>query len=1082
MLVRVKKIFWILFILFDLCILGAGLWGLYYLESDAPRLELERLFSEALGREVVFEENLDLIFYPWLGIDTGSISVSAAPDAEYPHQLTVKGIDFKVRLLPLLHGNLEVDTIIVNSPVFRMDRGKDGKLDLPAMGESNAVSGSDPRIPFIKSITVRGVSIVNATSTYTDVGSGYSFKVSGVNVRTGLLRKDTPLAFDLSAALDADIMELSAKINIKGLMDFSVHDRTVSFSETSLSMHAESDKLLGPGESVQGIASLDFDLVEGLIDVKGLVVQGAGIRLSGSARCTDIYHAPDFKGTLKSTRFDPKAVFSRFTPVPIPAEFKDILNSASFIVDFHSTLNKTTLTNMVLAVDDTMIMGELSLKNYRQPWVEFDILADSIVLDPYAKLFGLAKNDPGQNAAVKSANSESPASKFRQVVIADLVRQIPCNGKLEVAKFAYDGIRLENTRLAISPGPKVASLSVGKGSYLDGDFALRADLSFDEQKGKDLLYLSGKGEVSPFSMARLPVKFDGVKFESGKAGLKLNSLTSQGKTPGELVRNIELDIKLEGKKIAAVITRKEVPEQYRNVHAKSLSLAFTTIPLGGTAPLGFVGRKADVNISGNILKPSVSIDSSFTGDIFCNRRSPDSWRVKNGKLKLSLGGTGFPLLKKGFSLSLAGAAGLEDKSLKLDEISLKSGKVKLMGSIDAKRLGEDTATANGILKIADTECAEIFDLFGVEKPQTKDPRAFDSVELDSSFQLNGENLNLRVNNCRLDTASAAGTFELVDFSNPVLNFVVKGDHIDVDRFLPPEEEDENLANNGTQSKSSGFESVENYKFPEWQFPDKFLGSINATGRVECNYFRIFDFGGSKASADVSMQNAVIDIRNIKADFHEGNAAGRISLGLRNGTVELGTDLEARGFQAGLFFADYVGRDIVRGRSDASLKISGNSTANIDLVDTLGGDFAFKITDGSYFFAVTDDKGKKSKKDLKPTDFSVMKGVISGKGGRFKVKNYTLKTDYLTATAVGGFSFPDDSIDLNVNADIIRLPNLYLKIVNALLDAITGVNVHVSGRLNDPKVEVKGLERWGDVLGDVLGLPEDSFMFFRKLIF
>lgn len=62
MLLRVKKLFWILFILFDFCILAAVVGGVYYLESDGPRLELEKILSEKLGREVFLKKILILSF------------------------------------------------------------------------------------------------------------------------------------------------------------------------------------------------------------------------------------------------------------------------------------------------------------------------------------------------------------------------------------------------------------------------------------------------------------------------------------------------------------------------------------------------------------------------------------------------------------------------------------------------------------------------------------------------------------------------------------------------------------------------------------------------------------------------------------------------------------------------------------------------------------------------------------------------------------------------------------------------------------------------------------------------------------
>lgn len=446
--------------------------------------------------------------------------------------------------------------------------------------------------------------------------------------------------------------------------------------------------------------------------------------------------------------------------------------------------------------------------------------------------------------------------------------------------------------------------------------------------------------------------------------------------------------------------------------------------------------------------------------------------LRDSALDLSVDGSGLPVVKRGFELSLAGAGSLMDRSLELDKFSLKSGKIKISGGLQAEGLATDTAAGNGTLRLDKTDCAEIFSLFGVEKPETRDPTAFKTCELDTSFQLNGENLNLQVSRCSLDNATAEGTFQLLDFSRPVLNFTAYGHNVDVDRFLPPAEE--RPAVNATEALE--------VRLPEWRFPDGLLGAINASGSVECDYFRIFDFGGSRVSADVDMQNSVIDIRNIKADFHRGNLAGKLALGLRNGTVSLDTDFEGRGFDAGLFFVDYVGRDCVNGKTDASLKIKGHSSANTWFTDTMTGSLVFRIIDGSYLFASTAALEKKDNKEVTPTAFSLMRGAIEGRNGTFRVDDYQLKTNYLTATATGGFSFPADSINLRVDANIIKLPNLYLKIVNALLDALTGVNVTVTGKLSDPKVQVKGLERWSDVLNDVLGLPKQSFMFFRDLIF
>ncbi len=1072
MLHRVKKIFWIIFLLFDLCLLAGVMGGIYYIESESPRNELEAYLGKITGRKVVFEENLDFVFYPWLGFQTGAVSVSDLPAENALPMVTVKDIDFKVRLLPLLMGKIELDTVIVDSPVLRIDREKDGKLNLPIenISTKDQQGRSGVGTFLFKSISVRGVSVENATCVYHDAVTGNEFNLSGINVRTGPLAKDSPVAFTVNANLNTDLLDIEAAAEVKGLLHVSFKNDTVDLTDTSLSLHVVSDKLLGSGGSIEGIASLDFDLVKGEIDVLNLVLQSMGVRLTGSAVCNNIYGDPSFTGELKSTKFEPKALFSRFIPEKIPPEMDKVLNSASFSVVFNSTLKKTELKNLVLAVDDTVFRGEFSVQDYTNPWAEFNVSADSLILDSYAKLFALKKS----SKPVKSDQSAA-ASKFKNLVIADLVRRIPCNGKVEIGKLTYDGLRMDNCRLSISPGPKIASISVQNGTYLDGKFAVKANLAFDKEKDQDTLFLSGAGSVTPVSLTQLPVKIDGLKFTSGKGQFTLGSLSSNGKTLGEIIKNLKADVSVDGTNVKASLGSKDIPAQFRQLNGKNVHVGINVAPLRITPIDGMAGRNIKLNLSCGLLSPAANISGDFSGSVFAARNCTNGFLVKGGKLSLSLDGKAIPVFKKKVTLTCQGEASLKNRSVKLNNFIINSGKVKVEGDLNAERLGDETASVAGHLLLKETDCSDLFSVLGVEKPATQDPDAFRDIALDSSFQINGDNLNWRVNSCSLDNANAKGTFEVSNFKKPVLNFVLQADNVDVDRFLPPD-------NTVAKERPAGARKTVTPKVAEWQFPETFLESINATGKVHCGSFRIYDFAGSRLSADVGMEHSVINIRNIKGIFHQGNIAGKLSIGFKNNTVALTTDLEARGFQAGLFFADYVGREYVKGIADSSVKLSGHSSANIDFIDTLSGRYAFKVVNGSYLFAEKIDKKSNDKKKLNPTSFSVLKGVIDGEKGVFTVKNFLLNTTYMRATAKGGFDIPADSINVHVNADIVELPNLYLKIVNAFLDAITGVDVHVSGRLSNPQVNVLGLQRWNEVFSDILGLPEKSFSFFNKLLF
>ena len=76
------------------------------------------------------------------------------------------------------------------------------------------------------------------------------------------------------------------------------------------------------------------------------------------------------------------------------------------------------------------MQGDFSLKDYKNPWVEFNVRANSIQFDPYEKLLDLEKTVRALHRPTDDQHRKKHI--FRDMVIADMVKKIPCNGRLEV--------------------------------------------------------------------------------------------------------------------------------------------------------------------------------------------------------------------------------------------------------------------------------------------------------------------------------------------------------------------------------------------------------------------------------------------------------------------------------------------------------------------------------------------------------------------------------------------------------------------------------------------------------------------------
>lgn len=1070
MVLRLKKFFWIFFLCIDFILLGAIVGGVYFFESSACKTTLESSLGKLLDRKVVIEKNLDLTFYPWFGVNSGPVHIFSDANGT-TEQISVKKMILGVKVLPLLRGNIELDTIQVDSPLVRIDRRSNGSFNFPSIKYSAQQGSGGFGLGFINSVSIRGVAVNNATCIYHDVASSNEFEFTGISIRTGPLRKGQTVAFDIGADLNTALLDINAQAHLKGLLDFSLADHSIKISDTSLNARVDSDALFGRDNTVQATASLDFDPIEGSVNISGLVVRGNAATFSGAGKGRNLYNSPVIEGSLQSTKFDPRVLLERYLPHKISINSENVLSRAKLSCNFRVSMKGAEFNNIVMKVDDTSCSGYFSLKDFSHPWCEFNIVADYLKFDKYLPLFRRTTDSYANNSeSVKTKSAKVGIDKN----IAYYVRMIPCKGKLELAHFIAGGFDLKQVDLDVSPGPDVLNLNIGSGKFYDGVFTIDSKLLMSNQKS-DQLKLIGSGSISEFSLNKAVRSKEKFQILSGKAAASKVSLTSTGKSIRELRSNFSAKIEavLKGARF------RPSPEYFKGRSSDILLdraelTTLVSLPDKSSPEPGLVGQKIDMHFNVTALKPKVKVSGFFKGNIF-HSILEDSFRLnfKNVDFSVTAAGTDIPVLKK--PLTVRGQLGYRYDTQGLE---LRDGVVESNGvavHLDTKAVGlGGKLKADGSLHLDKTECTKIFGVFGIDKPEAQAGDAYGPAEFHSSFQLDDHHLKLNVTKASLDDAVAVGTFQFPDYMKPEFSFKLYADKVDVDRFLPPDEVNviDRIRKNN-QAKT---------KFPEWQFPDKFLKSVKATGEVTCKFFRLFDISGEDITANVAMRDSVINVSDIVSRFHQGDLKGNLSIGFKKNAVKLNMNFDAKRFQSGPFFTEFIGRDYVKGLTDASATIVGRSSANTDFIDTMNGELFFNIKDGEYRLKSSGSEGK-NKKDVKATKFSIARGHLKGVDeGRFQVKDFLLKTNFITATAKGGFDIPDDSISVIVKVNIITFPDLYLNLLNTFLSAISGVDIHISGKLRQPHVDVKGLMRWDNVFEDILGLPGKSFSFIKDALF
>ncbi|NNF62202.1 MAG: AsmA family protein [Gammaproteobacteria bacterium] len=204
-----------LLIIFVLAVAGFA----FLFDPNALRDDITRIVEKQTGRQLAIEGDLSLSYFPWLGFEAGSTTLSNAPGFDEPVMASFESASASVKLLPLLQRRVELSKVTLD--------GVDLKLAVNAEGVSNwddlaalqgEDTGDDPDSDGTGFSTqgVGGIELNEARISYADATTGDSYLIKDLELQTGPLVPGT--AFELAARgdIEAGSLEIAGPVSLSG--------------------------------------------------------------------------------------------------------------------------------------------------------------------------------------------------------------------------------------------------------------------------------------------------------------------------------------------------------------------------------------------------------------------------------------------------------------------------------------------------------------------------------------------------------------------------------------------------------------------------------------------------------------------------------------------------------------------------------------------------------------------------------------------------------------------------------------------------------------------------------------------------
>jgi len=394
-----------------------------FVDVNRYKPELEKYVSEATGRPLSVGGDVRLSLFPWAGVSFSDLKLGNTPAFAEKDFLAVKSFDVRVKLLPLLFKQVEVDRLVVLEPRIFLVSNKDGRVSWdfgakPAEAEPSTRPVPTPAptgLP-IQSFMVGELSIQNGQLTLIDHGKGSRREISRMNLSLKDVSLERPVRFSFSA----------------------------SFNQKPLAAEGR----FGPVGANIGQAAVPLEIKTEAFDQLKLQIKGT---------VENLLAAPRASLAVEASEFSPRKLFAEIgQPLPATADAK-VLERLAFTAAVQADAKAVSVSDGSLALDDSKLTFTFNAREFFKPDLTFDLKLDRIDLDRYLPpkaAVGQQKAPEGQAAPPGG----QPASATAEKTDYTPLRRLVMDGRAAVGKLTVNSAKLEDVNLKVAARDGVLSL------------------------------------------------------------------------------------------------------------------------------------------------------------------------------------------------------------------------------------------------------------------------------------------------------------------------------------------------------------------------------------------------------------------------------------------------------------------------------------------------------------------------------------------------------------------------------------------------------------------------------------------------
>ena len=426
------------------------------LDPVRVRDRLVSVVREQTGRELQIAQPVDLGFFPWLAVGLRGVRLGNAPGFGDEPLASADEIRIRVKVLPLLSGHLEVDSLVLRGLALNLARTAKGEVNWsdtrpPAGAPSGGTKGQTAAAEQgLAAFLIGGVDLSGGRVAWRDQRARVGYVLDDLQLQTGAIAAGltVPIRFGARVRPEGTTRTLA----LTGAGNAQLDDRltAIQVRDLDLKARAEGEGLPLGGVEIGARAGVRYDIASQALTLAPLEVGGAGLRLSGEVRGSRLADDPAFEGRLDLADAKPRALLVVLGAADVPTADPAVLGRLSATLPFRAGTRSLSIEGLSLTLDDTAVSGRLTIPDLATGALRFDLAVDRLDLDRYLPPAGQGEPSspapPDKTARPKAAGALVVGGTALPV---KALRGLDVDGSLRVGALKAGGARLSELRIHV---------------------------------------------------------------------------------------------------------------------------------------------------------------------------------------------------------------------------------------------------------------------------------------------------------------------------------------------------------------------------------------------------------------------------------------------------------------------------------------------------------------------------------------------------------------------------------------------------------------------------------------------------------